>query len=140
MQMHANPIRRVVNLLQLMQQKIEKEAASDKKLCEKFMCVSGAKQLSDDVEEAKVKIPQLESGIEEAVAEQTQLKSDLKQHKADRTETKEAMEEATAIREKEAADFAKYKSEAETNIAAMGKAIGAIRKGLGAAFFADISC
>jgi len=58
------------------------------------------------------------------VATQTQLKSDLKQHKADRTETKEAMEEATAIREKEAAEFAKYKSEAETNIAAMGKAIG----------------
>jgi len=136
MQMHANPIRRVVNLLQLMQQKIEKEAASDKKLFEKFMCYcdSGAKKLSDDVEEAKVKLPQLESGIEEAVATQTQLKSDLKQHKADRTETKEAMEEATAIREKEAAEFAKYKSEAETNIAAMGKAIGAIRKGVGAAF------
>lgn len=136
MQMHANPIRRVVNLLQLMQKKIEKEAASDEKLFEKFMCYcdSGAKKLSDDVEEAKVKIPQLESGIEEAVSMQVQLKNDLKAHKADRTETKEATEEATAIREKEAAEYSKYKSEAETNIAAMAKAIGAIKKGLGAAF------
>lgn len=134
--MHANPIRRVVNLLQLMQQKIEKEAENDKKLFDRFMCYcdSGAKKLSDDVEEAKVKIPQLESGIEEAVSLQAQLKNDLKQHKSDRTETKEAIEEATAIREKEAAEYAKYKSEAETNIAAMGKAISAITKGLAGSF------
>jgi hypothetical protein len=43
-----------------------------------------------------------------------------------RTECKEAIATATALREKEAADYAKTKSDLETNIAAMDKAIQAI--------------
>merc|ERR1719171_1589353 len=40
------------------------------------------------------------------------------------------MAKATAIREKEAAEFAKEKAEFDSNIAALGKAIEAIEKGM----------
>merc|ERR1719498_1672370 len=44
------------------------------------------------------------------------------------------MEKATALREKEAAAFAKFSSDASTNVAAMKKAIAALEKGAGGAF------
>jgi hypothetical protein len=34
----ANPVRKVVNLLQKMQRKVEKEAEEEKELFDKFMC------------------------------------------------------------------------------------------------------
>ena len=47
---------------------------------------------------------------------------------------KAAIAEATAIREKEAAEFVELSNELKTNIAAIGKAVDALRKGMGGAF------
>merc|ERR1711972_850358 len=57
-----------------------------------------------------------------------------KQAQADRTAAKDAIAEATALREKEAAVFAKYKSEHDTNIAAIAKAVDALEKGMAGTF------
>jgi hypothetical protein len=54
-----------------------------------------------------------------------QLKEDLKKAQTDRAAAKTAIAEATAIREKEAAEFATLSSELKTNIAAIGKAVAA---------------
>jgi len=132
----ANPIRRVVTMLQMMQKKVEEEGAKEDELFEKFVCYckNGKVELAKAIEEAETKIPQLESQIEEMGGAAAQLVEDLKNHKADREAAKEAMATATAQREKEAAAFAKEHAESMANLEAATKATAAIEKGLGGSF------
>jgi len=136
LKVNANPIRKVVNMLQAMQGKIKAEAEKEVELYDKFMCYckNGEGALSKSIADAETKAPELVSDIEAAVSSVTQYKGDLKQHQTDRAAAKEAMAEAKAVREKEAAAFATVKSEADANIAATGKAVGAIEKGMAGSF------
>jgi len=132
----ANPIRRVVTMLQMMQKKVEAEGVKEKGLFEKFMCYckNGAGDLEKSISDAETKMGELGSDIKEAEAKLAQHESDLKDHRADRAQSQKAMKEATALREKEAKAFAKTKSDADANIGALSKAIPAIEKGMGGAF------
>lgn len=134
--MTANPIRKVVNMLQAMQKKVAAEGDKEEELFEKFMCYckNGASALEKSIADAEAKAPELVSEIEASEGQVKQLKEDLKQHQADRTAAKKAMAEATAVREKEAAAFAAEKSEADANIAAAAGAITAISKGMEGSF------
>jgi len=58
----------------------------------------------------------------------------LAEHTASRDEAKDTMAKATALRKKEAGIYAQFKSDSETNIAALDKAIPAIEKGMAGAF------
>merc|ERR1719377_126793 len=55
-------------------------------------------------------------------------------HKSDREEAKSAMAKATAMREKEAAAFAKESSEDKANLESLTKALAAIEKGMSGGF------
>merc|ERR1719160_1954104 len=124
----ANPIRKVVTMLQLMMKKVEAEGEKETELYEKFMCyckTSGG-ALEKGISDANVKIPDLQADIEEAEAKKAQLEEDVKQHQADRAAAVQAMKEATAIREKEAAAFEKEVGELRSYLDAMEKAIAAI--------------
>merc|ERR1719463_669325 len=132
----ANPIRKVVNMLQGMKKKVEAEGEKEKELFEKYMCyckTSGG-ALSKSISDAETKIPQLGSDIKEAESKLAQLKEDLKQAQMDRAAAKEAVAAATALREKEAAAYAKESSEVGANLAALKKAVTALEKGMGGAF------
>lgn len=132
MSLGLNPIRKVVTMIQRMQQQVEEQGVKEKDLFEKFMCYcqSGTADLEKSIDDAETKIPQLESSIKEIAGELIQMKADLKQHKKDRADAKKTIAEATAIREKEAALFSKLSSEFKTNIAALSKAIAALDKGM----------
>jgi len=132
----ANPVRKVVNMLQAMQKKVEAEGERDKALFDKFMCYckTGVGQLEESVNNAGTKIPQLGSDIEEAEASVVQMKQDLKRAQTDRSDAKAAIASATSLRNKEAATFAKQSTELKTNIAALTKAVKAIQAGMGGAF------
>jgi len=127
----ANPIRRVVTMMQDMQKKITAEGERDEELFEKFMCYckSGTGDLATSIGAAETKTPKVQAALGEATAQKTQLEADLTQHKADRADAKEAIATATGLREKEAAAYAKESGDYSTNIAAMGKAIAALEKG-----------
>jgi len=129
----VNPVRRVVTMLQMMQKKVTEEGKKEQELFDKFMCYckTGRGDLEKSIEEAKTKIPQLESDIKAGGAEKAQLSSDIAQAKSDNQAAKTTMAEATAIREKTAASFAKESSEQKADIAAMGKAVAALEKGQG---------
>jgi len=131
-----NPIRRVVNLLEQMQEQVTKEGKEEKALFEKFMCwcKTGGDDLKLSISAAETKIPQVEAQLGESEALLSQLKSELAQHKADRADAKDALAKASALREKEAATFAKESSDDKTNIDALGKAIAAIEKGVAGSF------
>jgi len=132
----ANPVHRVVAMLQMMSQKVEAEGEKTQELFDKFMCYckeSGAK-LTGGIQDADEKMPQLASDIKGSTELKAQLEGDLVKHKADREESEAAIAKATEIRNKEAKAFAQESGEAKANIAAFGKAIAAISKGMGAAF------
>merc|ERR1719156_111922 len=134
--MQANPIRKVVTLLQMMQKKVEAEGEKEAELFEKFMCYckSSGETLSKSIADADVKMPQLASDIKEAESAVAQLKEDLAGHQNDRDEAKAAMAKATEIREKEAAAFAKEEANDKANIDALMKATAAIEKGMSGGF------
>jgi len=135
-QLTVNPIRRVVTMLQMMQKKVEAEGEKETKMFETFMCYckNGKGALEASIEAAKSKNEQLLSSIEETASKLKQAKADLKGAQEGRAAAKEAVAKATALREKEAAAFAKESGEDKTNIAAMQKATAAISKGMGGAF------
>jgi chromosome segregation ATPase len=132
----ANPIRKVVNMLQSMAKKVTAEGEKEKELYEKFMCYckNSGGTLSTGIATAEAKVPAVSSDIEEGEAQLAQLKEDLKKHQVDRSAAKGAMAEATALREKEAGEFAKEKAEYSANIDAMSGAIKAIEKGMSGTF------
>jgi len=133
---HANPIRKVVTMLQNMQKKVEAEGEKEKELFEKYMCyckTSGG-DLGKSISDAGPKMDGLAADIKEGEAKKKQLDEDLKQHQADRSAAKSAMAEATALRKKEAAAYAKESSEDNANLAATAKATTAIEQGMGSAF------
>jgi len=132
----ANPIRKVVTMLQKMQKKVEAEGEKEKELFDKFMCYckTGVGDLSKSIGDTNTKIPELQATIEESISQKAQLQEDLKKHQTDRASAKAAMAEATALREKEAAEFAAVSTDLKTNIAAITKATDAIEKGMSGAF------
>merc|ERR1719482_2345840 len=135
-QVTANPIRRVVTMLQSMEKQVTKEGEKETELYEKFMCYckNGASDLVKSIADAEEKLGSLPKEIEAAESEVKQLKADIKQAQEDRAAAKKAMAEATALREKEAKVFADYKAEADANIGAATKAFKAIEAGMAGSF------
>merc|ERR1719261_631108 len=126
----ANPIRKVVTMLQMMMKKIEAEGVKEKDLFDKFMCYCATADgtLGKSIADANNKIPQLESDIKQASEEKAQLEADLEAHQSDRAAAKEAIAKATEMRKKEAAAFAKENAEDKANLEALTKALAAIEK------------
>jgi len=129
----ANPIRKVVTMLQMMQKKVEAEGEKAQALYDKFACYCQTSEaaLEKTIGEATEKIPQLQSGIKEGTEQKAQLEDTLVGHKSARASAEDAIAKATAMREKEAAAFAKESAQSKANIDALSKAIPAIEKGLG---------
>merc|ERR1719409_838931 len=74
--MQANPIRKVVTMLQKMQETVEAEGKKEEELFEKYMCYckSGRAQLEKGLEDGATKVSELGSSIEEAEGQEAQLK------------------------------------------------------------------
>merc|ERR1719316_310045 len=123
-------------MLQNMQTKIQAEGEKKEEMFDKFMCYCNNADgtLGKSISDAQTKIPQVESSIKEGAALKKQLESELKDAQVGRVEAKDAIAKATALREKENKAFAAKKSELDTNIGALSKAIPAIEKGMSGAF------
>jgi len=132
----ANPIRKVVTMLQSMSAKVEKEGEAEKELYEKFMCYckTGGSDLAASISAAEDKSPELSSEIEASEGRLAQLKGDIKEAQTDRSAAKDAMAQATSVREKEAAAFADEKTKLEADIEATTNAVTALEKGAGGSF------
>merc|ERR1719253_1951365 len=131
----ANPIRKVVTLMQNMQKEIEAEGAKEKELFDKFMCYcsGGTDSLKKAIADAQAQAEELTAKLKSEEAEKSQIAQDLINHKSDREGAKGDIEEATVLRNKEEAAYSAEKADSETNIAAMAKAIPALEKGMGGA-------
>jgi septal ring factor EnvC (AmiA/AmiB activator) len=132
----ANPIRKVVTLLQKMQKDVTEEGEKEKELFDKYMCwcKTGSGDLSASISSSETSISDLGASIKASEEKLAQTKEDLATAQADRSAAKTAMAEATALREKEAAAYASEKAEYDANILAITKAVAALEKGMAGAF------
>merc|ERR1719262_1662685 len=130
----ANPIRKVVTMLQDMQKTIEAEGTKEEELFEKFMCYcsGGESKLQAAIDQGKAQIESLTSKIERGTAEKSQLDQDVATHKSDRESAEKTIKESTAMREKEAAEFAATSGDMKSNMNAMDGALESLKKGLSA--------
>lgn len=127
----ANPIRRVVTLMQDMQHEIEAEAEKEKGLYEKFMCFCNSSdgELSAGGEKAKGQIEELTAKVEQESAEKAQLTQELKDHKQDRANAEQDLAKAQAIREKEHNDYLAEVGDQKANLDSITAAIAALERG-----------
>jgi len=131
----ANPIRKVVTLMQNMQKEIEAEGAKEKKMFDAFMCYcnGGSGDLKKAIADSGAQIEELSAKLKSEEAEKAQTAQDLIGHKNDRVSATADIEEASTLRAKENSAFAAEKADSETNIAQMAQAIPALEKAMGGA-------
>jgi chromosome segregation ATPase len=137
MEHRANPVRKVITMLQNMQKKVEAEGEKEKELYDKFMCyckTSGG-DLTKSISDAETKIPQVTSDIKEGESKLAGLKEDLSTNQADRAAAKTAMSEAQAVRSKEKAAYDKEAAENKADYSSLKAALAALEAGLGASAF-----
>merc|ERR1719199_1442082 len=124
----ANPIRKVVTLLQDMQKEVTAEGVKEKELFDKFMCfcTGNTAELQKGIDDNKAKIEELNGKLTAETAEKAQTALDIVEHKKDKAAAEQDLSKAEAIRSKEQAEFEKESADAKANIAAMGSAIPAL--------------
>ena len=98
-------------------------------------CDTTNTELGDAAAKATDAINDISAKLEEDSSSKTAIDQELAGHKADRSGAQSELEKATAIRNKEAAEFAESAADSKTNIAAVSGAIPALEKGMGAASF-----
>jgi len=132
----ANPIRKVVTLLQDMQAEITAEGEKEKDLFDKFMCYCNGNTdgMSKSAADAGQAIVELQSKLEAEKAEKSQLDQELIQHKQDREAAKNDLATATSIREKEHQDYVDATGDQKANLDALNGALSALEKGMGKSF------
>merc|ERR1719163_2407197 len=83
----ANPVRKVVTMLQNMEKKVTAEGEKEQKLYDKFMCYckNAGGDLSKSIADSDAKLSSLPSEIEAAEANKKQLDEELKAHQVDRS-------------------------------------------------------
>merc|ERR1719197_1450242 len=103
---------------------------------DKFMCYCDGNtgEMQKSVEEAAQRITELKAKLESSIAEKAQLDQELIQHKQDREAATQDLAKATAIREKEHAEYLELTGESKENLDAMTSAIAALEKGMGGGF------
>jgi chromosome segregation ATPase len=127
----ANPIRKVVNMLQAMERRVREQGEKEQELFDKFMCYckNGLGSLEKSISDAETKIPALRADMESTNEQVDEMKETLKQEQAEKESAKQAVAEATSLREKEQADYTSQKDEYNANIEALKNAIASIDKG-----------
>merc|ERR1719405_61947 len=127
----ANPIRKVIKLMQEMQKEIEVQKKSEQELFEKFMCICTEypPELRESIEEGTNNIDLLTSKIEEETANKEKLEQELIGHKQEKAGAEKDLNQATMLREKEAAEYEQTTVSTKASVDALGKALGSLSKG-----------
>lgn len=130
-----HPVQKVIKLLTEMQAQLEKEAASDDEIMDKMVCwcETNDKGKTKAIADAEALIAQLQSTIEEKTAAIGGAKDEIAGLEADVAENTQELEKATAIREKENAEFTQSEADTKTSLGGLTKALAAMEGKVGAA-------
>merc|ERR1719343_1511619 len=137
----ANPVRKVVALLQNMQEKVQAEGSKEEELYSKFKCYckSGFGELESRIEAASNAAPELEADIKAGEEKLVQTKQSLEDAQKERAEAKGAIASAGSIREKDAKAFGESKTTLEGYISQISSAVASLEKGMAGGFLRERS-
>jgi DNA repair exonuclease SbcCD ATPase subunit len=124
------PVTKLINLLKDMQAQLQKEQKEDEEVYEKVACwcETNDKEKTAAIEEAEARITDLTSTIEEMTAQSARLNTEIKNLEAEIAKNQEALAKATAIRQKELAEFNAEEKDMLQSIGALKSAVTVLSK------------
>merc|ERR1719410_19455 len=136
MRQKNRPVSKVITLLKDMLKQLEKEATEDEEIYDKLACwcETNDKEKTKAIADAEAKIDDLTSKIEEYTAASARLNTEIKNLESEVAKNQEALDKATAIREKELAEFNAEEKDSLEAISALKAAVTVLSKHQGGAF------
>lgn len=131
----ANPMRKIITMLQDMAKEVEREGKVEAEIYDKALCAcdGGEAKLNQVIAESEAAIEENSAKNKAELAEKSQLTQEVEEHKASKSAAEQDLAAATELRDKEHATFLNAEKDGKTNIASLSKAIPAIEKGLAGA-------
>lgn len=128
----ANPMRKIITMLQDMQKELEREGLMEKETFEKAMCAceETLKQTENTIADATAESAEQSSGVDSGKAEQSQLNQEISEHQASKEAAENDLSEATNLRKKQASTFLREEKETKISVRQLSHAIPALEKGM----------
>merc|ERR1719454_103518 len=132
-----NPIRKVVNMMKMMENKIHEEGEKMEEIYDKYMCwcETADTKLAGEIQEAEDKIPKLEASIKASIELKLQLEAEVKEHQKERKEIEASLKKQLEMLKSGKKDHDDKQADLKSNIAALKKAIAALEKGVSGGAF-----
>merc|ERR1712137_984531 len=130
------PVSKVITLLKDMLKQLEKEAEEDEEIYDQLACwcETNDKEKTKSIADAEAKIEDLTTKIEELTAASARLNTEIKNLESEVAKNQEALDKATAIREKQLAEFNEEEKDLLESISALKAAVTVLSKHQGGAF------
>merc|ERR1711933_187864 len=124
------PVSKVITLLKDMLKQLEKEAEEDEEIYDKMACwcETNDKEKTKSIADAEARISDLTTKIEELTASSARLNTEIKNLEKEVAENQAALDKATAIREKQLAEFNEEEKDNLEAISALKAAITVLSK------------
>jgi len=124
------PVSKVVQLLEDMKKQLDKEQDADQEIYEKLgcWCTTNDKEKSKAITDAEAKLVNLGSSIDRLTAQSAQLKVEIEGLKKEVAQNQQSLNTATAIRERQFAQFNVEEKEMLQAIQSLGAAIVVLSK------------
>merc|ERR1711939_836659 len=124
------PVSKVITLLKDMLKQLEKEAEEDEEIYDQLACwcETNDKEKTKAIADAEAKITDLTTKIEELTASSARLNTEIKNLEKEVAENQEALDKATAIREKQLAEFNEEEKDNLEAISALKAAVTVLSK------------
>merc|ERR1719373_1062188 len=124
------PVSKVITLLKDMLKQLEKEAEEDEEIYDKVACwcETNDREKTKAIADAEAKIADLTVRIEELTAASARLNTEIKNLEKEVAANQEALDQATAIREKQLAEFNAEEKDLLESISALKAAITVLAK------------
>merc|ERR1719476_83512 len=128
------PVSKVITLLKDMLKQLEKEAEEDEEIYDKMACwcETNDKAKTKAIAEAEARIEMLTTKVEELTAQSARLNTEIKNLEKEVAANQDALDKATAIREKQLAEFNAEEKDLLESISALKAAITVLSKHHGA--------
>merc|ERR1719215_832261 len=119
-----------------MLKQLEKEAEEDEEIYDKMACwcETNDKEKTKSIADAEAKIEDLTTKIEEYTAASARLNTEIKNLESEVAKNQEALDQATAIREKQLAEFNAEEKDTLESISSLKAAVTGLSKHQGGAF------
>merc|ERR1719160_1526058 len=124
------PVTKVITVLKDMLKQLEKEAEDDEEVYEKMACwcETNDKEKTKSIADAEARIKSLTTSIEELTAASARLNTEIKNLEQEVAKNQAALDKATAIRQKELAEFNAEEKDVLQSISALKSAVTVLSK------------